>query len=104
VLAVREEGRKGHLAFSCRVGHSFSGESLLEAKEEQLEDSLWASVEVFEEIVILHQELGARARANDAAHIALAYERRVKRAEALMKTLRGIISQDGPASADRKKG
>lgn len=103
VLAVREEGKKGHLAFTCRVGHAFSGESLLKGKEEQLEQALWAAVEVYEEIVVLHSEMSVRARTGGVRNIAQAYDRRAKRAEGLMSELRGIISRDTPATADRVK-
>jgi two-component system, chemotaxis family, protein-glutamate methylesterase/glutaminase len=103
VLAVREEGELGHLSFSCRVGHVYSGESLVKEKEGQLENSLWATVEVFEEVVLLHEELAARSQQNDHAHIARAYQRRSKRARAHIATLRALITQDGPATAERKQ-
>jgi two-component system chemotaxis response regulator CheB len=104
VLAVREEGGKGHLSFSCRVGHAYSGESLIEVKEQQLEDSLWAAVEVFEEVALLHSELAARARRNGARQTATAYERRTKQAKVQTKNLRALIAEDRPASAGRNKG
>jgi two-component system chemotaxis response regulator CheB len=103
VLAVREDGDKGHLSFTCRVGHAFSGESLLKCKEEQLEDALWAAVEVYEEIVLLHREMSNRARAGGVIGVAKAYERRAKRGASLMSRLRQIISSDSPATADRVK-
>src|SRR3954469_25076533 len=61
VLATREEGKKGHLRFTCQIGHGFSQESLIAAKEEQLENSLWSCAETYEEIVRLHEELATRA-------------------------------------------
>jgi two-component system chemotaxis response regulator CheB len=103
VLAVREEGPKGHLSFTCRVGHAFSGESLIEVKEEQLEDTLWASVELFEEVILLHKELAARARANGVRALAGSYDRRSQTAEHHMKSLRALIAQDTPAASERKK-
>jgi hypothetical protein len=104
VLAVREEGSQGHLAFTCRVGHAFSGESLLKAKEEQLEDGLWSAVEVYEELLLLHQEMAARARRNGVRPIAVAYQQRAKRAEAGMAALRALIERDRPATPDGKRG
>src|SRR5688500_12337193 len=74
VLAVQELGKTGHLSFACRVGHTFSGESLSRVKEEQLEYSLWTAVEVFEEIVLLHRELASRERALGAGSHAEAHE------------------------------
>lgn len=104
VLAVREEGRRGHLAFSCRVGHAYSGESLIRCKEEQLEDTLWSAVEVYEETALLHSEMSARARADGVREIADAYQARAQRASALVADLRQIIARDAPATTDRVKG
>jgi two-component system chemotaxis response regulator CheB len=103
VLAVREEGSKGHLAFACRVGHAFSGESLVRCKEEQLENTLWEAVEVYEEIVLLHRELAGRSRGANVRGVGQAYERRAKRALALVADLRDIIYRDSPANAERVK-
>jgi two-component system chemotaxis response regulator CheB len=106
VLAVRDEGDKGHLAFTCRVGHAFSGDSLIKVKEEQLENCIWTTLEVFEEVVLIHQELAARAHAAGVRRLATAYDRRVKRARTHMATLREIVSEDFPATHDgaRSKG
>jgi two-component system chemotaxis response regulator CheB len=100
---VREEGQKGLLSFVCRVGHAFSGESLVMSKEEQLEEALWGAVEVYEEIALLHREMSARARDGGVRDVANAYQRRMKRAIALMAELRDIIARDAPANADRGK-
>jgi len=103
VLAVREDGRRGHLGFTCRIGHAFSGESLIRCKEEQLESSLWEAVEAYEEIAMLHQEMSRRTRAAGARAVAAAYSRRARRAVALTRELRAIIFKDAPAAADRVK-
>lgn len=104
VLAVREEGHQGHLAFTCRVGHAFSGESLLKVKEEQVEDAMWSTIELFEELVLLHRELAARAEVNGVQHLARAFRQRIKRAEANMASLRAVIAKDSPADTDRRQG
>lgn len=101
VLAVREEGRLGHLAFACSIGHAYSGESLIRSKEEQVEDTLWSAVEVYQEIALLHAEMSARMRADGEGALAGAYQRRGKRAARLASDLREIIANDGPARAER---
>src|SRR5688572_5852439 len=70
VLAVQEIGDGGHLSFECRVGHAFSSESLVAAKEEQLETALWTVVELFEEMNMLHNDLAARARDSGGQELA----------------------------------
>jgi two-component system chemotaxis response regulator CheB len=103
VLAVREEGARRHLAFSCRVGHGYSGESLIAGKEEQLESSLWSAVEVYEEIVLLHDEMATRARADGVRELADAFQDRAERARVLMADLRQIIARDSVAAPARGK-
>ena len=63
VLAVQREGR-GTLAFLCRVGHSLSVDELLLAKEEKIEDDMWANVRGLEELLALLSDLEAYAVRN----------------------------------------
>ena len=56
VLSVRGEGDAGHLYFRCRIGHGFSIENLVAAKEQQLEDRLWAVVLGFHELTEVLEE------------------------------------------------
>ena len=103
VLAVREEGRQGHLTFVCSIGHGYSGESLIRSKEEQLEDTLWSAVELYQEVALLHHEMSDRMRAEGGRGIADAYQRRAKRATALGSELRDMIGKDAPAGGERGK-
>jgi two-component system chemotaxis response regulator CheB len=104
VLAVRDEGHRGHLGFACSIGHAYSGETLVEVKEDQLENTLWSAVEVYQEIALLHREMAQRARADGVTAAVSAFSRRAKRAEALATAVRRIIEQDSPAIANRVKG
>jgi len=99
VLAVREEGRRGHLAFACSIGHAYSGESLMSSKEEQIEDTLWSAIEVYQEIANLYREMSARVRADGVSETADAYQRRAKRASEHAASLRQIIGRDGLVEA-----
>jgi two-component system, chemotaxis family, protein-glutamate methylesterase/glutaminase len=98
VLRVRSE--RGLLSFRCRVGHAFSGETLLPMKEDMLETALWTAVELYEEIVILHRDLGDRARASKRASLAIAFERRARLAMSQAKKVRAILVTDRPARID----
>jgi two-component system chemotaxis response regulator CheB len=104
VLAGREIGEAGQLLFTCRVGHTFSGESLIGAKEEELEDAMWIAIESYDEMVTLHEELARRARANGGRSLAQAYERRARLAGKHLADLRRILTADGPAVAGRGRG
>lgn len=97
VLSVNSEGDGGFLIFTCRIGHSFSSESLVAAKEEQLETALWTSVELYEEIELLHRELLRHAEATGQKERAVACAERADRAARLASDIRELIARDGPA-------
>lgn len=97
VLTVREEGHLGLLVFRCTVGHSFSSESLISAKEEQLENALWTVVELFQEIDHLCGNLAVRAKDGAPNAQSDAYNHRAERAREHAERLRQIIALDGPA-------
>jgi len=57
VVHVRAEGPGGELRFSCRVGHAFSTNDLIEGKEEKIEESLWSTFETIAELIALLRDL-----------------------------------------------
>jgi two-component system chemotaxis response regulator CheB len=96
VLAVSEIGKGGLFFFECRVGHAFSGESLIVAKEDRAEEYLWSAIETFEELSLLHEELGRRLRAGGAASTARSFRDRAKRAGRQATVLREVLRADRP--------
>jgi hypothetical protein len=100
VLAVQELGDKGHLSFECRIGHTFSSESLIAAKEEQLDTALWTVVEVFEEATILYHDLAERAREAGRATTARGFAARARSASRHGEAVRELIAVDGPVPKD----
>ncbi|MDQ3950030.1 MAG: chemotaxis protein CheB [Gemmatimonadota bacterium] len=57
------EIREGTLGrYRCRVGHSFTEDSLIYEKGESLEAALWTALEALEEQASLTQRMGERAR------------------------------------------
>jgi two-component system chemotaxis response regulator CheB len=99
VLYVSERGQHGWLSFQCRVGHAYSADSLLEAKEEQLEESLWATVEVLDELVQLYGVFALREQANRNSPHGSVLARRLALARRHVAILRGLIESEGPAPA-----
>lgn len=97
VLYVSELGKHNWLSFVCRIGHGFSADSLLAAKEEQLEQSLWETVEVLEEIVQLYGVFALRDQADRNTPRGNVLERRLALAQSHLGTLRGMIENEGPA-------
>lgn len=105
VLTVEALGNQGYLTFRCRVGHTFSAESLLTAKEDQLEQSLWTIIEVVEEIVQLYLALSADDRAAGRHDLADARESRAKRARDHLAVLRSLEAREGPSPpSSRQRG
>src|SRR5262245_23467717 len=51
-----------HLLFRCRIGHTYSLQDLIQAKETRLEDLLWAPVTALEELIALLHDTVAQQR------------------------------------------
>jgi len=97
VLYVAPVGERGWLSFRCRVGHAFSADSLLAAKEGQLEDSLWASIETLEELIQLYGALGLREQGKPESPRRAALVQRLALAQSHLRALRNLINAEGPA-------
>ena len=98
VLAVQREGR-GTLRFVCRVGHSLSVEELLLAKEEKIEDDMWANVRGLEELVALLKDLEAYAQrmgGQARSQIGGPHHDRIAQARDHTDRLRDILMQKRP--------
>ena len=95
VLSASEEGNKGFLRFTCRIGHAFSAASLVEAQERELERCLWSAVVALEQIIALDQEVALRSA--DAA-VRGGLERRVANARAQVEEVRRVIARNEPAT------
>lgn len=57
VLTVTVEGAHRYLHFKCRIGHVFSTDELIAAKERQIEDNVWSAVTSVEELTQLLRDL-----------------------------------------------
>jgi two-component system chemotaxis response regulator CheB len=90
-LAVRTEGLEGYLHFECRIGHAYSLRDLLAAKEERIEERLWAAVVALEELAAVLGELESRRGTPDSPYAA-----RSRGALAHARALRAVIDQDAP--------
>lgn len=101
VLYVAELGEHGFLSFRCRVGHVFSADTLLELKEDRLDESLWTAYELFDELVQIREALGERngraeARRTDPN------ARRISQAKKHRRTLRTLLKDEGAAPRARR--
>lgn len=97
VLYVTELGKQGFLSFRCRVGHIFSVDSLVEFKEDRLDEALWCAVEHLEELVQLHTALAERRASGKDPEPSAARAVRIARAVRHRDALRKLIRMDGPS-------
>jgi two-component system chemotaxis response regulator CheB len=93
VLAVRHAGVQGHVVFICRVGHRYSIGDVVAAKEERLEDRLWAALQSLQELADLLGELSRHAESQRLASLAAVFADRARRAEAHAGRVRAIIEE-----------
>jgi two-component system chemotaxis response regulator CheB len=99
-LAVRLH--RGHAAFICRVGHSFSTDELIAGKESALELRMWEAVYAFEELAVLLSDLDRHRLADQLG--ADACRQRATQAEEQAARLRSIIQVDRPVTPRASAG
>jgi len=95
VLGVSTEN--DHFRFRCRIGHVYSLQDLIEAKERRLEDLLLAPITALDELATLLREAIAMGRAiGPPEH----FEARAARALRHADTIRALIEENEPTRLD----
>lgn len=97
-LTVEVQGRKGHLHFTCRIGHTYAVPALLAAKEQAVEERLWSAVLTVEEMAALLRDLEGQAARQCWSDVEGPCRERAGDLEAHARTLRRLIEQDRPLS------
>lgn len=85
--------------YRCRVGHAFSGETLLAEQGQQLEDALWIALRALEENVALAERLAERALARGGVRSAEQFRERAQAARARAEIVRNALLS-GTLTAD----
>jgi two-component system chemotaxis response regulator CheB len=86
------ELRDGELIrFRCRVGHTFSPDSLLEGQSEALERALWSAIRGMEERAALARQLGQRMRERGVLSTAMRFDERAQEMEQQATLLRQYV-------------
>lgn len=80
--------------FECRVGHSYSLESLLAAQDESVERALWAGVRSLEENAALSRRLGRDAQRRGHPRSVRHFTERAARTEESVRVLRRLLERD----------
>ena len=77
--------------FRCRVGHSFTMESLLTERSTEVESALWTALTALEERIHLAQRLALRMRDRGNEFTAARYEADVLEASGSAEVLRALL-------------
>lgn len=79
--------------YECIVGHSFSPETLLEARADETERALWAAIRSFEEHAALSKKLAQRSADRNQDEIAARFFERSSVSHQNAKALRRLLDQ-----------
>lgn len=104
VLYVTELGKQGFVSFRCRVGHVYSADSLMEFKEDRLDEALWTAVELLDEIIQLRTVLAVGEKSGGARRSGVSTGTRITRAARHRELLRELIRDEGPEPLEGGKG
>jgi two-component system chemotaxis response regulator CheB len=95
-------GEGGADRFECRVGHSFSLESLLAAESEYLEAALWTALRTLEERAALYRRMAERHRMSGNTRTAERFSLRAESAVQHAFVLREVVEQFASDSVDEE--
>jgi two-component system chemotaxis response regulator CheB len=85
----------GILRFRCRVGHSYSPDSMLAAQTDSVDRALWAALRALEERAALTRRLADRARHRRHTGVAVAFEQRADAAAEHATVVRNMLRSRG---------
>lgn len=89
VLALQADDASEHL--QCSVGHTFSFETLLEAKEEELEKALCSAVALLANLDMISRKLLERSGMQGGGRLSEALRKRMTQARLQAKQLRAMV-------------
>jgi two-component system chemotaxis response regulator CheB len=77
--------------FRCRVGHSFSPDTMIAAQGDQLEEALWSAVKTLEETVRLSRRIAEAERRRGHEWMVARFEEKEREAAARAETIRRVL-------------
>ena len=102
VLSLFKDGDGPHLRFVCKIGHAYSLYSLLQAKEEQLEHTLWSAISLFQYVEMLDELLLAHIDENGLATQTEGLAARLKQVRAQAARIRTVIEETASPDLDHE--
>jgi two-component system chemotaxis response regulator CheB len=86
--------------YRCRVGHSYTAESLLAEHDGSMEATLWAALRALEENAGLRERLAKRMESFRQREMAERYRERARESERHASALRELLTSDRGPSAN----
>ncbi len=96
VLSEHEQG--GTVQWSCRIGHRYSPESLIDAQASDVEAALWTAVRALEDRALLLARLADQVSRRGHHRAGERFHRRAADAEQQARLIRDTIAAAGPTS------
>jgi two-component system chemotaxis response regulator CheB len=84
------------LRYRCHIGHAYTGESLMAAQTERLEDALWSALRALEENAGMRRRMANRARKGGWDLMARSYDEQAENAEIRAGLIRSVLVTDRP--------
>jgi two-component system chemotaxis response regulator CheB len=89
----------GHtLRYRCHSGHAHSGESLLNAKDKELEETLWIAMRVLEERKNMLSTLASQHETGGKSRVASTYQDKIDEAKMHIERIKAILINDVSSS------
>ena len=89
------------LRFRCRVGHAYTADSAMDAKNEVLESALYMALNTLEESAEMSERLAARSRGHEHSYAAARFDERAREARRQAAVIRRVLTEDTPDAPTR---
>ena len=88
------------LQYQCHVGHRFSGDSLIGAQDEALDQALWTGLRALEESAELRRRMARHARERGLVAIARNYDEHAEESEVRAGVIRRVLMPEAQGEGD----
>ena len=83
------------LRYRCRVGHAFTGDSVLDGQYEAIEVALWTALETLTESVLMADHMARQARGRGHHIIGKRFQDKARNAEERASIIRDVLNRSG---------
>jgi two-component system chemotaxis response regulator CheB len=90
----------GLMQFQCHVGHRYSGDSLVSAQDDHLDQALWSGLRALEESAELRRRMARHARNRGMEAIATTYDEHAQESELRANVIRRVLMPERPDTAE----